>query len=64
MGNGVSTLADNFAAIEARIAAACMRAGRPRASVLLVAVSKLQPPASIRAAHALGQRDFGENYAP
>jgi PLP dependent protein len=58
----VSTLAENFAAIEARILAACTRAGRPRQSVQLIAVSKLQPPQAIREAHALGQRDFGENY--
>jgi pyridoxal phosphate enzyme (YggS family) len=29
----------------------------------LVAVSKFQPGAAIRAAYAAGQRDFGENYA-
>lgn len=60
MGDAVN---DRFALIEARIAAACARAGRPRASVQLVAVSKLHLPQSIRAAHALGHRDFGENYA-
>lgn len=52
-----------FAAVEQRIAAACARARRPRAAVQLVAVSKLHPPEVIRAAHALGHRDFGENYA-
>jgi PLP dependent protein len=31
--------------------------------VTLVAVSKTQPPEAVRAAHAAGQRDFGENYA-
>jgi pyridoxal phosphate enzyme (YggS family) len=56
-------MSDRFAAIEARIAAACARAHRPRESVRLVAVSKLQPAAAIREAWALGQRDFGENYA-
>ncbi|MBS1109328.1 MAG: hypothetical protein H6Q88_1320 [Anaeromyxobacteraceae bacterium] len=30
--------------------------------VTLVAVSKTQPAAAIREAHAAGQRDFGENY--
>jgi hypothetical protein len=30
--------------------------------VTLVAVSKTQPAAAIREAHAVGQRDFGENY--
>lgn len=56
-------LAANFAAVEARIAAACARAGRPRESVKLVAVSKLHPPELIRLAWELGHRDFGENYA-
>lgn len=62
MGQSVN-LAQNFAAIEARIAAACARADRPRSSVQLVAVSKLHPLEVIRAAYALGHRDFGENYA-
>jgi PLP dependent protein len=52
-----------FLAVEARLAAACARAGRSRASVTLVAVSKLHPPEVVRAAWALGHRDFGENYA-
>ncbi len=59
----MSALADRFAAIEVRIAAACRRAGRPRSAVALVAVSKRHPPEAIAEAHALGQRDFGENYA-
>ena len=59
----MKTLADRFAQIEARIQAACTRAARARTAVVLVAVSKLHPPQSIRAAHAIGQRDFGENYA-
>lgn len=57
------TLASNFATVEARIAAACARAGRPRAAVTLVAVSKLHPPELVRLAWELGHRDFGENYA-
>lgn len=57
------TLAANFAAVEARLAAACTRAGRARADVTLVAVSKLHPPELIRLAWELGHRDFGENYA-
>ncbi len=39
-----------------------VRAGLP-ATVTLIAVSKTHPPEAIRAAHAAGQRDFGENYA-
>lgn len=52
-----------LAAVRQQIAAACARAGRPVESVTLVAVSKLHPPEAIRAAHGLGLRDFGENYA-
>jgi len=49
--------------VEARIAAACARAGRSRDSVRLVAVSKLHPADAIREAYAAGLRHFGENYA-
>lgn len=48
------------AAILARIARASERAGRAPASLL--AVSKTQPAAAIRALAAQGQRAFGENY--
>ena len=46
----------------ARIARAARACGRDPASVRLVAVSKTFPAEAIRAVHALGQRDFGENY--
>jgi PLP dependent protein len=49
-------------AVASRIAAAARRAGRDPASVRLLAVSKGQPAAAIRAAYTLGQRAFGENY--
>ncbi len=55
-------LADNLARVEERIQSACARAGRPRESVLLLAVSKVFPAEVIVRAHALGLRDFGENY--
>ena len=58
-----ATLQANFTALEARLVAACARAGRPRDSVHLIAVSKLHPPELIRLAWELGHRDFGENYA-
>lgn len=51
-----------LAAVRARIAAAALACGRDPDEVTLVAVSKLQPEALIRAAYACGQRDFGENY--
>jgi hypothetical protein len=51
-----------LAAVRERIEAAARRAGRDPRSVRLVAASKTQPPPAIRAAHAAGARDFGENY--
>jgi pyridoxal phosphate enzyme (YggS family) len=59
----MSELAARFAAVHARIARACDAAQRDPASVTLLAVSKFHPPERIRAAYALGQREFGENYA-
>lgn len=51
----------HLAAVQARIAAACQRAGRDPASVRLLPVSKTQPEASVRLAHAAGCRLLGEN---
>lgn len=48
--------------VEARIAAACRKAGRARDSVLLLAVTKVFPASAIVEAHSFGLRDFGENY--
>jgi len=48
--------------VRRRIVTAARLAGRDPAAICLVAVSKQQPGASIRAAFAAGQRDFGENY--
>jgi hypothetical protein len=55
-------IAQRLAEVRTAIAAAAVRAGRDPSEVLLVAVSKTQPAAAIAAAHAAGQRDFGENY--
>jgi len=58
------TLADfqhNLAAVQARMAAACQRAGRDAASVRLLPVSKTKPEDSLRLAHAAGCRMLGEN---
>jgi PLP dependent protein len=41
---------------------ACARARRDPGSVKLLAVTKVFGPEAIREAHALGLRDFGENY--
>jgi PLP dependent protein len=54
-------LRENFERIEGQIAAACREAGRPRAEVALMAVSKMHPAVAIFAAEALGIRLFGEN---
>lgn len=54
-------IARNLAAVKARIAAACARAGRDPAGVALVAVSKTHPAEAIAAALAAGQGCFGEN---
>lgn len=56
-------IGSELAAVRARIAAACARAGRDPASVTLVAVTKTMPDDAVRAAWAAGARDFGENYA-
>ena len=55
-------VAVRLAQVRARIRAAAHVADRPEDSVGLVAVSKLQEAAAIRAAFAEGQRAFGENY--
>ncbi|MDK9704868.1 MAG: YggS family pyridoxal phosphate-dependent enzyme [Sulfuritalea sp.] len=58
----MTSIAANLQAVRARIAAACVAAGRPTESVQLLAVSKTWPAASLREATAAGQRAFGENY--
>jgi PLP dependent protein len=57
------SIAESLAQVRHGIARACDVAGRDPSEVHLVAVSKTHPPEVIRAAHAAGQRDFGENYA-
>lgn len=56
------TVAENLAAVRARIVAACEACGRDPSSVALVAVSKFHEAAAIREAYAAGQRLFGESY--
>ncbi|MBN9339111.1 MAG: YggS family pyridoxal phosphate enzyme [Comamonadaceae bacterium SCN 68-20] len=51
----------HLAAVQARIDAACARVGRDPAGVRLLPVSKTQPGASVRLAHAAGCRLLGEN---
>jgi hypothetical protein len=57
----VIDIAANLAAVRSRIADAARRAGRQPGEVTLVAVSKTFGIEHVRAAHAAGQRDFGEN---
>lgn len=52
---------DRLATIEDRIAAACRHAGRERAAVKLMAVSKTHPASAIQEAAAAGVALFGEN---
>jgi len=48
--------------VRERIAAAARAAGREPGDIALLAVSKTFAANAVRAAHAAGQRDFGENY--
>lgn len=58
----MTTIESNLQQVRARIATACQTNGRSVEDVALVAVSKTFGPEAIRAAHAAGQRAFGENY--
>jgi PLP dependent protein len=62
MGTDLVSIAENLGRVRARMARACAEAGRQTQHVTLLAVSKLQPAASVRAAHDAGQHAFGENY--
>jgi pyridoxal phosphate enzyme (YggS family) len=55
-------LTHNLDAVRQRIVTAAHAAGRDARSVTLLAVSKTFPAEDVRAAHAAGQRAFGENY--
>ena len=55
------SIAENLAAVEARIRAACERAGRKRSEVTLVAVSKTFPADRVSEAIAAGVTHIGEN---
>jgi pyridoxal phosphate enzyme (YggS family) len=54
-------LSRNVTEVEARIAAACARARRPRADVTLVAVTKYVPAEVARLLFELGVHDLGES---
>jgi len=59
---GNSGLEQRWNAVRQRLHTAEQVASRPVGSVHLIAVGKTHPAEAIRAVHALGQRDFGENY--
>jgi len=56
-----ATFRTNLAAVESRIAHACARVRRDRASVRLLPVTKTVPANVLRLAFQAGVRDFGEN---
>jgi len=56
-----ASIRENAAAVRARIAAACARAGRDPADVTLVAVTKVFPADYVESAIAAGVADIGEN---
>ena len=55
-------LREAWLALGARIETAAAAAGRDPGAISVLAVSKTFGPEAVRAAHALGQRAFGENY--
>jgi pyridoxal phosphate enzyme (YggS family) len=54
-------LAANLAAVEERVSAACAAAGRARAEVAVVAVTKTWPASDVALLRDLGMTDVGEN---
>ena len=54
-------IAENLRAVRARMDAAARRAARDPGGITLLAVSKTFDAEHVRAAHAAGQLDFGEN---
>jgi pyridoxal phosphate enzyme (YggS family) len=58
----MDTIGANLQAVKARIANAAIQCGRDAAGIELLAVSKTFGADALCAAHAAGQRAFGENY--
>lgn len=54
-------VAENYRDVEKRVYEACMRSGRDRSEVTLIAVSKTKPVEMIREAMEAGADVFGEN---
>ena len=57
----LAELRERLGSLDEQIADACASAGRDRAEVTLIAVTKTWPVDDIRLLHSLGVRDFGEN---
>jgi pyridoxal phosphate enzyme (YggS family) len=58
----MASIAENICKVRTQIASAEQTNGRPKGSVILLAVSKTQSVAKIREAWSAGQLDFAENY--
>lgn len=58
----MSFLKENLEKIESNISAAAKASGRQRKDITLLAVTKTWPAKNVKDAHALGLRQFGENY--
>jgi PLP dependent protein len=58
---GSMSISDNIAAVREHIVVAARRAGRSRADIALMAVTKTHSPERIREAYTAGLRLFGEN---
>lgn len=56
-----TTVAANLETVQARIADACRRCGRPADEVRLLPIAKTVPAHILRLAHTAGMSDFGEN---
>lgn len=54
-------IGENLREVEEKISQACLRSGRDRSEVLLIAVSKTQPLEAVEEAAGCNQIDFGEN---
>ncbi len=54
-------VAENYRKVEKRVQEACLRSGRKREEVTLIAVSKTKPVSMIREAMDAGAEVFGEN---
>ncbi len=59
----MATMFSAWQGVLQRIEMAAEKAGREYSSIKLLAVSKTFPAVDVRELYALGQRDFGENYA-